>query len=86
MKFIIILAFLATLCVGLNSVEAQQCGKHEVYLQCGPSCPPTCESPSPSGPNCPMVCKAGCHCKPKYIRNAKGECVKPGKCSTGFFG
>ncbi|XP_038115645.1 chymotrypsin inhibitor-like [Culex quinquefasciatus] len=89
MKNIIILAVLATFCGLLNVVQAQirqQCyGNHEVYLLCGPSCPPTCDSPSPKVDNCPAHCIAGCFCEPKYLRNDKGKCVKPKNCEKLTF-
>ncbi|EDS43958.1 predicted protein [Culex quinquefasciatus] len=82
MKCLVFLAVLAVFCSVLHSGQADECGKHEVYLQCGSQCPATCAQPNPG--TCPTVCVAGCFCKPKYLRNSEGKCVKPEKC-TGFF-
>jgi hypothetical protein len=52
---------------------------NEVYSTCGTSCPVTCENKE-NPPMCEGSCSRGCVCATGYIRNDKGDCVKPETC------
>lgn len=58
--------------------ETPACGQNEEYKECGSACPPTCKVPSPAP--CTQQCVSACFCKPGFVRNQSGKCVKPGKC------
>nr|XP_049615661.1 zonadhesin, like isoform X24 [Syngnathus scovelli] len=53
-----------------------QCPPNAEYIECGPSCFPTCMEPST---NCSGPCITGCFCKPGYVFKGK-YCVPLEKC------
>lgn len=67
----------------LNSISfciLENCkDSNEVYYNCGPACPATCQNKSP--PVCIASCKSGCFCAPGFLRNERtGECVPAYSC------
>ncbi|XP_055604409.1 von Willebrand factor-like [Uranotaenia lowii] len=66
----------------LTPKETPSCGPFQDYSDCGTACPMTCNEyfTNPGDKVCPAVCVAGCFCKPGYILNHLGKCVKPIKC------
>ncbi|XP_055930162.1 zonadhesin-like [Argiope bruennichi] len=55
------------------------CGENEVFQECGTACPASCSSPVPQRA-CPAICVRGCFCKPGFIRDSSGRCVRPEQC------
>ena len=56
-------------------------GPHEVYKQCGTSCPDTCQNLGQPR-RCPTVCRSGCFCRPAYVRSRLGgPCVHRDTCT-----
>ncbi|XP_076163026.1 chymotrypsin inhibitor-like [Ptiloglossa arizonensis] len=60
------------------STTASSCGENAIANSCGTACPQTCEYPEPQ--NCIAVCVSGCFCKPGYLLNNSGRCVRPADC------
>lgn len=52
--------------------------KHEVYSECGTSCPLTCNKPKVDV--CTLQCVQGCFCESGYLRDNNGDCVLPKDC------
>lgn len=47
---------------------------------CITACPRTCENQE-DDPFCPISCDAGgCVCKPEFVLNTNGSCIKPEEC------
>ncbi|XP_076637005.1 chymotrypsin inhibitor-like [Colletes latitarsis] len=75
--FLILFAILTIFSVSAQSTRFG-CPKHEIWNDCGTSCPPTCENPRPE--ICNMMCREGCECRPGFLRNKDGQCVHRFKC------
>lgn len=62
--------------------EARQCFRsNEIYTECGPACPQTCDSVLSTEPvGCIALCVPGCFCKAGYVRNRWGNCIPQEKC------
>ncbi|XP_015435639.1 PREDICTED: chymotrypsin inhibitor-like [Dufourea novaeangliae] len=76
----ILLLFVAVAFISLSNAD-HECGKNEVYSECGSNCEPKCGEKEPT--YCPQVCLEGrCQCKAGYKRNAEGACVWPNKCPS----
>lgn len=56
-----------------------RCGPNAFFNECGSACAPTCKNPNP-GPICTLQCVIGCFCNEGYLKNEKGECVRPQEC------
>lgn len=56
------------------------CSSHEIWNECGSSCPRTCSNPFPF---CNNQCHATCECEPGYLYNDKMECVSE-ECQSNF--
>lgn len=54
----------------------EPCPPNAEYIDCGPSCIPTCQEPST---NCTGSCISGCFCKPGYVFYGP-RCVPIEKC------
>ncbi|XP_015254741.1 PREDICTED: zonadhesin-like [Cyprinodon variegatus] len=52
------------------------CPPNAEFIECGPSCIPSCQEPST---NCSGPCVSGCFCKPGYVFKGK-RCVPLEKC------
>ncbi len=65
--------------VTLDIISAGECGKNEVYSECGTACEPTCFYLYPI---CTQQCVAGCFCKQGFIRRASSEsiCIRYRNC------
>lgn len=61
--------------------EISQCKDNEVFLRCGTACPATCANPHPS-PVCTRNCVIGCFCKPGFLKNENGVCVRSETCGV----
>lgn len=63
------------------TTDRKQCKRpHETWGNCSdPSCVRNCEN-FDNILYCNVPCKAGCVCEKGYLRNDKGDCVKPNKC------
>ncbi|GFT45325.1 zonadhesin [Nephila pilipes] len=59
------------------------CKVNEVFQECGPACPNTCDSLGKSDSPCPARCVKGCFCKSGYVRNRDGNCILPNFCPVG---
>ena len=57
---------------GRKKTDIPDCNKNEEYLTCGNYCIELCKPPK----KCTKKCQAGCFCKAKFFRNAKGTCVR----------
>jgi hypothetical protein len=57
----------------------ERCGPNAVFLECGSACVPDCKNPQPAL-ICTLQCVIGCFCKEGYLKNEKGECVRPQEC------
>ncbi|KAM9827438.1 LOW QUALITY PROTEIN: zonadhesin, like [Neosynchiropus ocellatus] len=55
---------------------ATACPPNAEYIECGPSCIPSCEKPST---NCSGPCITGCFCKPGFVFKGR-RCVPLDKC------
>ncbi|WP_346085531.1 trypsin inhibitor-like cysteine-rich domain-containing protein [Sphingobacterium ginsenosidimutans] len=76
MKILLLNLFLlitAVAALTLTLSASNQCGTNEEYSSCGPQMEPTVDNPEPS--SSPGACKAGCFCKPGYLRDYSGNCV-----------
>ncbi|CAL1267801.1 unnamed protein product [Larinioides sclopetarius] len=66
-----------------NCIPPEQCppvcGENEQFEKCGSSCPPTCANPNPRRP-CRSICNRGCFCKPGFVKDQNGKCVRPETC------
>lgn len=63
-----------------NYLESRpECTENEIYMECGPNCPETCEQDGISIRQCRDGCKSGCFCKDGYILN-EGVCIKKEEC------
>lgn len=62
----------------------RQCEENEEFLECGSSCPQTCDQFShplnKRNTRCFMICKRGCSCKQGFYRSKSGRCVKAEEC------
>ncbi|XP_039439707.1 zonadhesin-like [Culex pipiens pallens] len=58
------------------------CPRHEVFTECGSSCPATCNSILERNANrvCPDICVRGCVCREGFVRNRDGKCIPPDRC------
>lgn len=69
------------LAIGLtNAFVAPDCGPNGEFKSCGSACEPTCANPKPT--ICTLQCVMGCFCKPGFMKNEKGECVRPENCEA----
>ncbi|XP_043283594.1 chymotrypsin inhibitor [Venturia canescens] len=60
-----------------------ECGKNEVWDNCGTACPAKCSTkPSKKRTACPMVCRQGCRCKAGFLRRDDGACVRRAQCAV----
>ncbi|CAG4942782.1 unnamed protein product [Parnassius apollo] len=59
-------------------IVKDECPPDEEYLTCGSACPLNCTNQEPVA--CTKNCVAGCFCKPNYLRNKNGTCVRPEEC------
>ncbi|XP_015127326.1 chymotrypsin inhibitor [Diachasma alloeum] len=70
-----LLFILALALVFVGEINAQRrCRRNEIWTRCGSPCPPDCLNPRPRP--CPPTCRAGCFCRPGYLRNFAGICVR----------
>ncbi|GLV41030.1 uncharacterized protein CBL_04554 [Carabus blaptoides fortunei] len=80
--FFIVLSALGTAVDARPNQDGRQCFRsNEIYTECGPACPQTCDSvllPEPVG--CIALCVPGCFCKAGYVRNRWGNCIPQEKC------
>ncbi|KAF9988444.1 hypothetical protein BGZ75_009391 [Mortierella antarctica] len=73
--------FASTALLALASAQSD-CGKNELYSNCGSSCPNTCENIN-SGPRiCTLNCVSGCFCTAGLVRRKDGQCVHRSKCKA----
>lgn len=56
-----------------------RCDTNEIFLDCGPNCPETCEQDGIRRKRCRGRCRRGCFCKPGYIRHQK-MCILKDNC------
>ncbi|KAL6263156.1 hypothetical protein P5V15_005957 [Pogonomyrmex californicus] len=71
-------AFLLLIVAVVTISAAPNCGKNEIFNNCGSSCQSTCQNPNP--PVCTLACVPGCECAPGYLRNAQNHCVSTLNC------
>ncbi|XP_063697699.1 inducible metalloproteinase inhibitor protein-like [Culicoides brevitarsis] len=84
MKFLVVLS-LASIAVCVSAlpqaadvVPQIQCGKNEVYTDCGNPCTDSC----PDGRVCTMQCREMCICADGFKRNSNGVCIEEKLCSV----
>ncbi|RWS20376.1 Papilin-like protein [Leptotrombidium deliense] len=58
----------------------KDCGKNEIFVECGSACEDTCENYRNTFRPCTLQCVIGCKCVEPNIRNANGECVRKEQC------
>ncbi|GBM98796.1 Zonadhesin [Araneus ventricosus] len=56
------------------------CRPNEEFKECGLPCQITCDNLGIPAPPCPLPCTRGCFCKPGFVRNRDGNCVRPSLC------
>ncbi|CAK8692132.1 unnamed protein product [Clavelina lepadiformis] len=67
-------------CFTIANVSRQECSGGRVFMNCGPSCEPTCESRfSFAQQGCSATCLKGCHCPPGQVYH-RGQCISPATC------
>ncbi|KAI4463457.1 riddle [Holotrichia oblita] len=68
-------------CVLPTDCPSKKCsGPHEIYRDCGSSCPLTCGEPLRP---CPKICVQGCFCQEGFLRAHKGgKCIPLSQCKT----
>ncbi|CAO1441024.1 unnamed protein product [Diamesa tonsa] len=68
-------------CIAQAECQETQCGEHEIFTNCGSGCGDlTCDNPTLEGRFCPAVCRVGCACKPGFVRNNEGKCIREKQC------
>ncbi|XP_041925418.1 zonadhesin, like [Alosa sapidissima] len=55
------------------------CPPNSDFLECGPSCVPTCQKPNINSSNCTGACVSGCFCRPGFVLSGN-RCVPVDKC------
>ncbi|GFU22903.1 zonadhesin [Nephila pilipes] len=71
-------------CVRLENCNRQCQHPEEEFLECGTTCPDTCENRGRPGPSiCPFNCNRGCFCKKGLFRTKEGTCVPLRECPGG---
>ncbi|XP_058828143.1 von Willebrand factor-like [Topomyia yanbarensis] len=76
----VLLVFATICCMLIQAAPNEICGPNEIFSNCGPSCPQTCESLFMGEQPCGLRCEIGCFCQEGLIRKANGECVHPSEC------
>ncbi|KAL2079742.1 hypothetical protein ACEWY4_025486 [Coilia grayii] len=56
-----------------------KCPPNSDYLECGPSCVPSCQNPNINSTNCTGPCVSGCFCRPGFVLSGN-RCVAIDKC------
>lgn len=67
-----------------DNLLPSRCESNEIFLECGPNCPETCEQGGVRRKRCKVRCRRGCFCQPGYIRHRR-ECIKKSECPGWFF-
>ena len=63
----------------------ENCGRNQMYLECGTACPETCQTKDEKAIMCNKMCIPGCFCQQGYLRDVRrnNECVLEKDCSNG---
>jgi hypothetical protein len=67
--------------IAIPAFPEQKCGANAVFLTCGSACVPDCANPEPPK-FCTLQCVMDCFCQEGFLKNAKGECVRPQECEA----
>ncbi|XP_063043702.1 zonadhesin, like [Engraulis encrasicolus] len=62
-----------------SSTTPLKCPPNSEFLECGPSCVPTCQKPTINSSNCTGSCVSGCFCRPGFVLSGN-RCVPSDKC------
>ncbi|XP_076156228.1 IgGFc-binding protein-like [Alosa pseudoharengus] len=65
--------------LGCYPIAELTCPPNSDFLECGPSCVPTCQKPKISSSICTLNCVSGCFCKPGFVLSGK-RCVAVDNC------
>ncbi|XP_044742925.1 mucin-5B-like isoform X2 [Chrysoperla carnea] len=60
--------------------NSEKCFENETFLDCGSSCPDTCDNYKNPNRICTLQCVQGCFCKTGLVLNADRKCVSPDQC------
>ncbi|XP_076156227.1 zonadhesin-like [Alosa pseudoharengus] len=65
--------------LGCYPIAELTCPPNSDFLECGPSCVPTCQKPKISSSICTLNCVSGCFCRPGFVLSGN-RCVAVDKC------
>ncbi|XP_071969250.1 cysteine-rich venom protein 6-like [Engystomops pustulosus] len=65
-----------------KAIDAAECPRLQMWMDCGTACPINCENQGSDTTTCSTDCVPGCFCRKPFIfeSGSSGTCVHPDRC------